>query len=33
MLSVAAENTFAKDIFERNGFEATMIEMMLNLAD
>ena len=32
MLSVAAKNEFAKDFFERNGFKATMVEMMLDLS-
>jgi GNAT superfamily N-acetyltransferase len=31
MLSVAAKNEFAKDFFARNGFKATMVEMMLEI--
>lgn len=33
MLSVAAKNDFAREFFERQGFSATMIEMMLDLTD
>jgi GNAT superfamily N-acetyltransferase len=33
MLSVAAKNEFAKGFFEREGFRATMIEMMFDLTD
>ena len=32
MLSVAARNEYAKDFFERRGFETTMVEMMLDLS-
>lgn len=32
MLSVAAKNSQAQDFFERQGFRATMIEMMLDLS-
>ena len=31
MLSVAVKNEFARAFFERSGFQATMIEMMLDL--
>lgn len=31
MLSVAAKNEFAKSFFERNGFRAKMVEMMLEI--
>jgi GNAT superfamily N-acetyltransferase len=33
MLSVAAQNEFARGFFERRGFRATMIEMMLDLSE
>ncbi|MBS1792877.1 MAG: GNAT family N-acetyltransferase [Acidobacteria bacterium] len=32
LLSVAAQNEFAREFFERQGFRPTMIEMMLDLS-
>lgn len=33
MSSVAAQNKYAKDFFERKGFKTTMVEMMLSLTE
>ena len=33
MLSVAAENAYAREFFERKGFRTTMVEMMLDLTE
>jgi ribosomal protein S18 acetylase RimI-like enzyme len=33
MLSVAAQNEYAREIFERKGFKTTMVEMMLDLTE